>query len=141
MQYTTLSHHTDHRPVKSYVKGTVTDVPVFNYANTVLLILYQLTAQNPNVIWLTGQSAGFACHYHIITVIIIITIMGRIYQLGMDSVYITLIGYKLKSLAQSLHLSVLTYKQYSAHMQTFINQCHEQIYSPLRWSTGYLYKT
>jgi len=40
MQYTTLSHHTDHRPDISYVKGKVTNVPVFNYANTVLLILY-----------------------------------------------------------------------------------------------------
>lgn len=40
MQYTTLSHYTDHRPDKSYVKGKVTDVHVFNYANTELLILY-----------------------------------------------------------------------------------------------------
>jgi hypothetical protein len=39
IHYTALFHRTDHRPDKSYEKGQGTDVPVFNYANTVLLIV------------------------------------------------------------------------------------------------------
>jgi len=74
LQYSTLSHHTDHRPDKSYVKGKVTDVPLFNYANTILLIVLLAYCSKPKC-YLAHGIARWAClslsyyysnyHYHL----------------------------------------------------------------------------